>query len=132
MLPKIEEKGIIVTDGERAFRNVISDKFPSMPRLRCWNHLTNDIDHWVRSRGGVSFDCKHYKNQVKQLLHSQSRVEFENNLTSVSVDWDVVFNNYFIDNIYPEIDAFGRWSLEKYGLYNPFSGLTTNMAEGKH
>jgi len=28
------------------------------------------------------------------------------------------------------IDSFGCWTLEKYKLYNSFSGLTTNLSEG--
>ena len=47
-----------------------------------------------------------------------------------SKDWDANFRIYFQDYILPDIDSFGRWTLEKYNLYNRYTGLTTNVSEG--
>ena len=46
------------------------------------------------------------------------------------MDWDPSFKDYYDSYIGATIDSFGRWTLEKYGLYCPYSGLTTNVSEG--
>lgn len=69
-----------------------------------------------------------YKKEVKAIM--QTREEAIKLFESSSSLWDVNFKTYFENYILCNIDSFGRWTLEKYKLYNSFSGLTTNLSEG--
>ena len=37
----------LVTDEERAIVNAISEIFPNIPQLRCWNHIFRNITRWL-------------------------------------------------------------------------------------
>ena len=46
--------------------------------------------------------------------------------------WDEAFLEYFETFIWPDIDNFGRWTLEPFKLYNSQNGLTANCSEGSN
>jgi len=35
-----------------------------------------------------------------------------------------------MSHIHPDIESIARWGIEPCGVYNPFSGVTNNQAEG--
>ena len=65
------------------------------------------------------------------LLRCESEEEFLEKLESLSNSWSAAYLDYFSKHIKPEIMAYsGRWILERNGVYNPYSGVTTNISEG--
>ena len=49
----------------------------------------------------------------------------------LSQKWSQAFVEYYNHHIGPEVtDAAGRWILEPLGVYNGYSGVTTNQSEG--
>ncbi len=77
-------------------------------------------------------DQSFYIDQVKQILKCCTREEADKLCKKLSLRWDPVFLDYYNSYILPELDQMGRWTLEKLNCYNPFSGITTNQAEGDY
>ena len=42
----------------------------------------------------------------------------------------LLFFDYYKSNIHPDIMSIARWAIEPYGVYDPYSGVTNNQAEG--
>ena len=40
------------------------------------------------------------------------------------------FFDYYRTNIHPDIESIARWAIEPYGVYDPYSWVTNNQAEG--
>ena len=91
--------------------------------LRCWNHLLENIESWVKRHDGFKHDWSFYKTQTKSLFNQKTKTDYIELLKNYSTNWDENFRIYFNECIHPNIDAFARWSLEKYGFYNPYSGF---------
>ncbi|CAF1560154.1 unnamed protein product, partial [Didymodactylos carnosus] len=49
----IEQKCLLITDGEFALQNAFTDIFPSLKLLRCHNHFNNNIKEWLRDHFNV-------------------------------------------------------------------------------
>ena len=43
--------------------------------------------------------------------------------------WSAPLLEYYQTNLHPNISSFGRWTLEEYGIYNPYGGVTSNQSE---
>lgn len=129
-MPFLSKKGFWVTDKELAIRNSIKKIVQPKYLLRCWNHMTTNITEWLSRHNGKKLDQSFYVEQVKQFLKCSTRDEADNLFEKLSSRWDPVFLDYYNSSFLPEIDQMGRWTLEKLNCYNPFSGITTNQAEG--
>jgi hypothetical protein len=70
----------IVTDEEKAIVNAISDVFPNIPQLRCWNHIFRNITRWLRNHGANSTDISVYMSDVRALFHLATENEYNNSL----------------------------------------------------
>ena len=111
--------------------HVIDEMFPSIVRLRCWNHLLSDIDLWIKRHGGLKRDSSFYKCEARELFKCSSFNSFQTLLTTKKKIWDESYTDYFETCILPEADRFGRWKVEQLGFYCPYGGMTTNISEGK-
>ena len=119
-----------MTDGEQSMIKTIDELFPLIARLRCWHHLFSDKELWVKRHGGLKQDFKFYKAEARELFKCTSFNLFKILLDNKKKNWDVSYTDYFEEFILPEADRFGRWNLEKFNFYCPYSGLTTNISEG--
>jgi hypothetical protein len=128
-MPLLEKYGVIVTDNERAIRNAIKEVLDIEPLL-CWNHFKKSVERWVRSRNGKNDDVLLYTTQLKQILKSENKELGLELANGFRVDWDREFIEYYDNNIFPNLDALGKWVLEPLGIYCPYSGVTTNACEG--
>ena len=122
----------IVTDEEQAYVEAISKCMPGAPHLRCWNHVIQAAERWLRDHlpKGKGDDVAVYRNDLKELLHLSSKEEYTKQLSSLSGKWSAPFFDYFNCNIHPDIESLPRWAIEPYGVYCPFGGITNNQAEG--
>jgi len=51
-------------------------------------------------------------------------------MNECSKSWDAQFQEYFKKQIHPDVDThIGRWVLERYNSYNPYSGVTNNRSK---
>lgn len=44
--------------------------------------------------------------------------------------WSAPFFEYYSHNIHSNTHAIVQWAIEPYGVYDPYSGATSNQAEG--
>ena len=129
-VPEIEGTPL-VTDGEANIIKAISKRLPQVHHLRCWNHLQSGARYWLRKHGATTSDCTVYIRDLKELLMSPSEEVYRRKYTAISQRWSQPFLEYFNHQIDPEVTfAAGRWILEPLGIYNGYSGVTTNQSEG--
>jgi hypothetical protein len=142
-LPELNNKACIATDCEEGFRNAIKKYFPEMPLFRCWNHLWGNIEDRVKSKGGNKEDVAFYSDSVRAILLQPSMSQVEKQIKKSKEGyiatngrkvepWSVSFSGYFEKHIYKDINSLAACVITKYcaGLFNEYSGLTTNQAEG--
>ena len=120
----------IVTDEEQAYVATIGKYLPAAPHLRCWNHLFQDAMRWLRSHGAPSDDVSVYLSDMRALFHLPAREEYTQRLKQMAQRWSAPFFDYYRTNIHPDIELIARWSIEPHGVYDPYSGVTNNQAEG--
>ena len=120
-----------VTDGEENIITAIKKRLPQVRQLRCWNHLQSGARHWLRKHGASSSECSVYVQDLKQLLMSPTEKDYRHLYGTLSQKWSQAFVEYYNHHIDPEVTASaGRWILEPLGIYNGYSGVTTNQSEG--
>ena len=66
---------------------------------------------------------------VRCLLSSATEDAYKAQMEHFMKLWDVQFEQYYMKEIHPNIHLIGRWRLEELGIYNPYSGVTTNQSE---
>ena len=120
----------IVTDEEHVFVNTVKSYLPSAPHLRCWNHIMQDTLRWLRGHGAPSQDVSIYLSDVQELFHLPSEKEYVERFSEISSKWSAPFWQYYLQNIHPDISSIARWAIAPLGIYNPYSGVTNNQAEG--
>jgi len=115
----------IVTDEEQAYVTAISKCMPDVPHLRCWNHVIQAAERWLRDHlpKGKSDDVAVYRSNLKELLHLSSKEEYTKQLSSMSGKWRAPFW-LFQSNIHPDIESLARWAIEPYGVYCPYDDIT--------
>ena len=130
-VPKLSNKAVcVITDRETGIVNAFEKCLESSQILICWNHILRDLKIWLNSHGGSSADKQVYGKHVKTLLHYGSAALFQEKYAELKVLWSEAMVTYFEQNLYETMQNYsGRWVLEKYNNYNPYSGITNNCAE---
>ena len=120
----------IVTDKERSIINAIKSELPGIKLLYCWNHIFRDVQVWCRKHGAPKSDVSVYTEDLRLLFHSSSEETYMQKLSDMKKAWDSTFEDYFMREIQPEVPiSIGHWILEKYSVYNPYSGVTNYQSE---
>lgn len=130
-IPRLKTKQIpVITDRERGIRNALNTVFPNLKVFVCWNHIFRDLDFWLKKRSAPLDNIKVYKTDIRKLMQCTSETEYSNLLETLKINWTESFLEYFEQNLDNDIsENAGRWLLEKFGLYNPYSGVTNNASE---
>ena len=118
-----------MSDEEKGIVNAVTKKLPAVTRLRCWNHIIRDVTRWLRAHGAPSQDVLEYTSDLRNLFHQQSCKEYQVLLDEMANKWSAPFHEYYHNNLHPEISSIGRWVLEDFRVYNPYSGVTSNQSE---
>lgn len=126
----VKAKCPLVTDKEKAIVNAIRTELPAVKVLHCWNHIFRDVRMWCRKHGAPAGDISLYCDHLFQLFHSPTELEYETRLEEQRQVWDSTFESYYMKEIHPDVcQSIGRWVLQEYHVYNPYSGVTNNQSE---
>ena len=79
-MPLLNQKAFLVTDKEVAIREAVKIEMPGILLLRCWNHLFSNINEWIRKHDGKRIDQGFYLNEIKYLIKSDTKEEYEKKL----------------------------------------------------
>ena len=71
-----------------------------------------------------------YIADMKSLFHIPLLNYYTVALTNMTCKWSAPFHQYYMTHIHPDIESIARWGIEPCGVYNPFSGVKNNQAEG--
>ena len=118
----------LVTDGEENIIRAINKCLPHVKSLKCWNHLLSSARYWLKKHGATTGECSVYTQDIKQLLMSTSEEEYRKLFSTLSGRWSQPFCDYYHSSIEHEVvSTSGRWIIEPYGIFNGYSGVTTNQ-----
>ena len=131
-LPVLATKKVfVVTDQEFDF----SDVLPISYHLFCWNHLEQDLLHYLKNTANCnSQQISYYANAFKEMMLEESQVEFDR-LVAKYFDCDSFVDNekvcqYFQNRLLPTFTTHSAiWHLKEVGISNPENGITNNAAE---
>lgn len=121
----------IVTDREKSIIKALKGILPTVKVVHCWNHIIKDVQLWCRKHGAPKNDISIYCDDLRELFHSANEKDYELKLKERADAWDALFRDYYMKEIHPDVSiSIGRWVLDKYCIYNPYSGITNNQSEG--
>ena len=128
-IPNLKKKKVpLISDHERGIRNA-TELVPNLSPLMCWNHIHQDIKHWVQSHNGTSDDIVVYVDHVIQLLKSENQNEFEEKYHMFSSKWSMGLLEYFQAQKDDLMMYATRCNMEPWNIYTPNCGVTNNVAE---
>ena len=84
----------------------------------------------LRSWCNYSADFSVYLTDVRNVFHQASEDDYRKKLMELAEKWSAPFYEYYMDYIEPDIALVARWGIEPLGIYNPYSDVTNNQAEG--
>ena len=120
----------VVTDKEKSIINAITKEVPAMKLLHCWNHIFRDVQLWCRKHGAPKADVAFYSEELRNLFHCLNESDYKKMLKEKRKKWDALFEEYYMKEVHPDVsESVGRWALEIYSVYNPYSGVTNNQSE---
>ena len=71
-----------------------------------------------------------YVNHVESILQTETKEKFEEKYLELSNFWAKDFKGYFDDHLKKDLITYAsRWVLSSHNLFDPYSGITNNMAE---
>jgi hypothetical protein len=79
----------------------------------------------------VHVHCQEYLAHCKNLFQTNSEDEYKKLLDEYNKQWDVSFTEHYMKSVHPVVNlSVGKWVLQELGVYNPYSGITSNQSEG--
>lgn len=78
-------------------------------RLRCWNHTINAVKFWLKKHGANPSEIPAYTSHVRELLDQTSCANYEKKLDDLKVKWSKAFEEYFMNELHPEVKLIFTW-----------------------
>lgn len=122
----------IVTDRESAITKAIRMVLPQSKLFFCWNHIIRDVEYWLKTKKNSDIgNVMVYKNNVWDLLDSDTEVEFHKKYNKLSLMWSQPFKDYFQNNLFYDILTSSKWVLNdpSINIYEERTGITNNPSE---
>jgi len=129
LLPNLKHSQTpLVTDQEDDIVRAVSEVLPSVKHIFGWNHLLQDIKRYCKSNEcNIPTVC----DTVRKLLLSTSQHDYTEALQQQISQWPDKFKDYYLKSVDEIVKTkLGRWIVEQYGAFDPYSGVTTNQSEG--
>ena len=128
LIPRLATASIvIIMDRERSLTNAVKEYLKNANIIYCWNHLLRDITQWSAKHNEKGRD---YKNDIKHLLHCSHVKDYHHSVDAKVRNWSLAFSRYYAKHVEKDVlDNCGRWVIDHLGLYDTYSGITSNLSE---
>ena len=111
--------------------SAISTVFPNMHTLFSWKDVIANTKAWLYANGANQQEVTVYIEDLRQLFSRRSKELYEEALVECKTRWHGFFEEYYMKEIHEVVnDRLGRWALEKWNVYNPYTGVTDKSNEG--
>lgn len=111
--------------------SAISTVFPNMHTLFSWKDVIANTKAWLYANGASQQEVTVYIEDLRQLFSRKSKELYEETLIECKTRWHGFFEEYYMKEIHEVVnDRLGRWALEKWNVYNPYTGVTDKSNEG--
>ena len=111
--------------------SAISTIFPNMHTLFSWKDVIANTKAWLYANGASQQEVTVYIEDLRQLFSQRSKELYDEALVECKTRWHGFFEEYYMKEIHEVVnDRLGRWALEKWNVYNPYTGVTDKSNEG--
>lgn len=111
--------------------SAVSTVFPNMHTLFSWKDVIANTKAWLYANGASQQEVTVYIEDLRQLFSRKSKEIYEEALAECKTRWHGFFEEYYMKEIHEVVnDRLGRWALEKWNVYNPYTGVTDKSNEG--
>lgn len=111
--------------------SAVSTVFPNMHTLFSWKDVIANTKAWLYANGASQQEVTVYIEDLRQLFSRKSKELYEEALVECKTRWHGFFEEYYMKEIHEVVnDRLGRWALEKWNVYNPYTGVTDKSNEG--
>ena len=111
--------------------SAVSTVFPNMHTLFSWKDVIANTKAWLYAQGANQQEVTVYIEDLRQLFSRKSKDLYEEALVECKARWHDFFEEYYMKEIHEVVnDRLGRWALEKWNVYNPYTGVTDKSNEG--
>ncbi|XP_057313524.1 uncharacterized protein LOC130654889 [Hydractinia symbiolongicarpus] len=111
--------------------SAVSTVFPNMHTLFSWKDVIANTKAWLYANGANQQEVTVYIEDLRQLFSRRSKELYEEALAECKTRWHGFFEEYYMKEIHEVVnDRLGRWALEKWNVYNPYTGVTDKSNEG--
>ena len=111
--------------------SAISSVFPNMHTLFSWKDVIANTKAWLYANGASQQEVTVYIEDLRELFSRRSKELYEEALAECKSRWHGFFEEYYMKEIHEVVnDRLGRWALEKWNVYNPYTGVTDKSNEG--
>lgn len=122
---------LFVTSGEENVLKAMQNKLPQVWHLCGWRQVQASVRRWLKQQGATDVGCRSHLTQFKELLMCATEAEYKRRLEEFTQKWSDSFVEYYKQKIHPVVSHYaGRWILEPLGVYNGYTGVTTNHCQG--
>ena len=83
-----------------------------------------NVEEWLKSHEQTSKSAQ-YCDDVRDLLHSETEVHFQNILDSCLETWSVTFQRYFQTRLLEDVRASSKFAVQDAVLFDSKSGVST-------
>jgi len=123
----------LILDREKAMTNAFQQGLPNLDILYCWNHLRRDVKLWLRKHCASTTEIPFYMDGISYLLSCETIAVYETRKEQIKENWSQAMVEYYDNHLEKDIiQHCARYIVEKYGLYDPFSGITNNTSESEN
>ena len=133
LVPNLKKYPIpLIVDREYGISNAIKTMLPNCPLFHCWNHLKRDFRHYLSTKLRAPFpDIQVYTEDLDTLLQSENEADFIDASETLTAKWSEAALDYYHKTIKPDILTYsGKWLIAPHNIFDPYSGITTNISEG--
>ena len=131
-VPSLLKKRVnIITDREFKFSHI----FPSGFHLFCWNHLTRDLQWYLKNQGNCTAEeINFFTNTFRRLTTEDNEIDFDRMFNELLDKNEFLHNkkvsSYFQSNLIPSFKEHAAiWILKTAAITNPEKGITNNPSE---
>ena len=133
LIPNLKKYPVpFIVDREFGLSSAIKTVLPNCPVFHCWNHLQRDFRHHLLTKLAAPMpDVQIYMQHLDEILHCDSEAQFLETSDNLIANWSEPAFDYFNSFVKPDILTYsGKWLIQPYNIFDPYSGITTNMSEG--
>ena len=114
----------IITEGDLLKDNCIQEMGLNLTPIASWKAVVLQAKEWLYENGATQQEVATGLDDMRKLMSSESLEKYEEGVEKCKEHWGASLQEYYAVNIDPAVRAkLGRWLLDRWGIFNPYTGV---------